>query len=268
MQPEQTDQSQELTDKSVVGFLMSHPEFFVNNQEILPRLRIPHSSGNAVSLIEKQVSVLRSKCGTLENSLRDLIAVARDNESLHQRLHLLIQEIITAKNLEQIVTLTRSSLRENFNADDVHILLLGSKPKRAAQKSTAKATGKDAEGKPGAKPKTSRVRKTRAIEGLQVLGHSSNQLELFADLFESGETACGLPSAEHLSCIVGDDYASIASAAMIPLYHERQLGVVMLTSKDESRFASGKGVMFLNQLGDLLSRRFHSYGAIAPTAAK
>ena len=68
----------------------------------------------------------------------------------------------------------------------------------------------------------------------------------------------GLPSAEHLDLLVGKDHANVASAAIMPLYHERELGVVMLSSRDESRFASGKGVMFLNQLGDMLSRRLHT----------
>jgi len=256
MQPEQNDLGNELTDKAVLGFLMTNPEFFVNNQEILPRLRIPHDAGKAVSLIEKQVSVLRGKCGTLENSLRDLIAVARENENLHQRLHVLIQEIISAPKLEHIVSLTRSSLCENFNADDVHLLLVAN---TVAPKIRKKAVAAG-----DVKP-TARRRKARAIEGLTVVAAESPCLELFAELFDSGETLCGLPSAENIGCFVGQNSANIASAAMIPLVYKDKLGVVMLTSRDESRFATGKGVMFLNQLGELLSRRLHSYGAITPS---
>ncbi len=263
MQVEQTDLNNELNDKAVVGFLTRNPEFFVNNQDILPRLRIPHESGKAVSLIEKQVSVLRGKCGTLENSLRDLISVARENENLHQRLHVLIQDIISAPKLGDIVKLTRSSLCENFNADDVHLLLVANNP---AAKSTKKKAASSAT-KTAAKPAT-RQRKARAIEGLSVVSADNENLALFTELFESGETLCGLPSAEQIECFVGQDYANIASAAMIPLFHEDKLGVVMLTSRDESRFATGKGVMFLNQLGELLSRRLHSYGAIAPSLIK
>ncbi|MFK7856475.1 MAG: DUF484 family protein [Granulosicoccus sp.] len=268
MQLEQTDLSETLSADSVLRFLVNNPEFFVSNQDILPRLRIPHDSGNAVSLIEKQVSVLRGKCGTLENSLRDLISVARENENLHQRLHGLIQEIISATTLEQIVALTRNSLQENFNADQVHISIVESKPRRAAaKKSAAKSTG-DTPVKAVAKKRSSRARKPKAIEGVTFLTHNDKRLKLFSDLFDGGETVCGLPSAEHLDCLVGGDCAEIASTAMIPLYHKRELGIVLLTSKDESRFAAGKGVMFLNQLGELLSRRLHTYGSITSTVSK
>ena len=60
--------------------------------------------------------------------------------------------------------------------------------------------------------------------------------------------------------LVGRDSADIGSAALIPLQHEGRLGLVMLTSRDESRFAAGKGVVFLDQLGDVLSRRLHALG--------
>lgn len=279
MQPEQTDLGNVLNDEEVLRFLTRNPEFFVNNQDILSRLRIPHDSGKAVSLIEKQVSVLRGKCGTLENSLRDLISVARENENLHQRLHVLIQEIISATTLEDIIGLTRSSLQENFNADDVHLLLVGSKPRRAAaakkkasaSKTTAKTTAKKTTASKTTAGKTVRTRASRqkAIDGMRVIAHDDTSLELFSELFDNGETLCGLPGNDHLACFVGKDMGDIASAALIPLHHEKPLGVVMLTSRDESRFASGKGVMFLNQLGQLLSRRLHTYGPVeAPAASK
>lgn len=262
MQPEQSDLGQVLTDDAVLRFLRTNPEFFVNNQDILPRLHIPHESGKAVSLIEKQVCVLRGKCGTLESSLRDLISVARENESLHQRLHLLIQDIISARSLGRIVDLTRSSLQENFNADDVHLLLFASEPRKRATRKRANTASADGT---GAKT-TTRVRKQKPIEGTYIVPHDDRALELFSGLFASAETICGLPGEEHLASLVGQDYANIASAALIPLQHERPLGVIMLTSRDESRFASGKGVMFLNHLGQLLSRRLATYGTILPVS--
>jgi uncharacterized protein len=260
MQPEQNDLGLVLNDETVLRFLTTNPDFFIHNQDLISRLRIPHDSGQAVSLIEKQVSVLRNKCSTLENSLRDLIAVARENENLHHRLHLLIQDVISAPGLERIVALTRSSLCENFNADEVHLLLITQPPKQA---NTRKKTATDQKS-----VKTTRRRKPKVVEGLQVVIDNDECLNLFTDLFETGETVCGLPGNAQLECFVGKNYSNIASAAMIPLFHERQLGVVMLTSKDESRFSSGKGVMFLNQLGALLSRRLHSYGAISSSYIK
>lgn len=124
MQLEKTDVEQELSAEAVYQYLIQQPDFFINHHDILSRLQVPHESGGAVSLIEKQVSVLRGRCTHLEKSLYDLIAVARQNETVHQRLHSLIQEIITAKSLNDIVSLTRECLQENFNADNIYWMLI------------------------------------------------------------------------------------------------------------------------------------------------
>lgn len=260
MQLEKTDLATELTDDEVTRYLTGNPEFFVNNQDILARMRIPHDSGKAVSLIEKQVSVLRGKCGHLENSLRDLIAVARENENLHQRLHSLIQDIITVPSLAEIVALTQNSLRENFSAEEVHIMLIAPAPKRAAKgKSAKKPTD-------GAKPARARASKLQQVEGAIRVRHTDKRIRHFADVFDVGETVCGMPSTDQLIAMIGKEHANVASAAIIPLHYERKLGVIMLTSRDESRFGMNKGVMFLNQMGDLLSRRIHSYQAMSAQA--
>jgi len=239
------------TNDDVIKHLTGNPEFFINNQNVLARLRVPHASGNAVSLIEKQVSVLRSKCTHLENSLRDLIAVARENENLHQRLHTLIQDIITAPSLDDIVGLTRSSLKENFNAENVHIMLIAAAPKRSSRKPSAIQKGKNAASEKPAE--------NEPVAGVTQVRHNDKRVKQFTEVFAKGSTLCGMPTQEQMLAMVGKEHANVASAAIIPLHFSRKLGVVMLTSQDESRFGVGKGVMFLNQMGELLSRRIHSY---------
>jgi len=181
MQSEQTDFDAAISDDDVIKHLTGNPEFFVNNQNVLARLRVPHASGNAVSLIERQVSVLRGRCTHLENSLRDLIAVARENENL--------------------------------------------------------------------------------VAGVTQVRHNDKRVKQFSEVFAKGSTRCGMPTQEQMLAMVGKEHANVASAAIIPLHFSRKLGVVMLTSQDESRFGAGKGVMFLDQMGELLSRRIHSYTA-------
>ena len=266
MQAEQTDTGTEITDKAIAQYLNCNPDFFVNNQDILSRLRIPHDSGKAVSLIEKQVGVLRSKSRHLENSLLDLIAVARQNENLHDRLHTLIQEIITAPTLSDIVALTQTSLRDNFSAEDVHILLIAAAPKRASRKKTSNNPDNKSP-----LEKSSRSNQTvnlEEVEGATVVRYSDRRIKHFAKVFARKQTVCGMPETEQLNAMIGKDHAHVASAAIIPLHHERKLGLVMLTSRDESRFGVNKGVMFLNQMGELLSRRIHSYDAHARSMVK
>jgi len=228
MQLETTERRDVPNADSVVTFLTRNPDFFNKHSDVLPRLSIPHHTGDAISLIEKQVSVLRNKCCTLENSLRDLINVARENEQLHQRLHRLIQDIITASSINDVVTLTRDNMLANFNADDVRVVLISSKEQ--------------------AEPDSDYIN----------LSENDPKFALFGDIFKKRDTQCGSLSDAQTKFVFGADAQSFASAAVIPLYHKRKLGFVVLASNDKTRFALGKGVMFLNQLGEVLSRRVDS----------
>ena len=59
-QQSQTEK-QPLEEKTVADYLRDNPDFFQNNTSLLAMLRIPHSCGTAVSLVEHQVKVLNRK---------------------------------------------------------------------------------------------------------------------------------------------------------------------------------------------------------------
>ena len=227
MQPDIQEAPDATDSHNVLQYLTRNPDFFNQHSEILTRLRIPHHTGAAVSLVEKQISVLRKQCNSLETKLSELISVARDNEALHQRLHVLIQDVISAASLDDICSLMKSSLTENFQADDAKILLID------------------------------RVGGTRHKDRPdRFVAADDPELALFEHAYECGETLCGVPGERVREFLFTElEQESVGSAAVIPLYHEGNLGLAILTSRDENRFDSQKGVMFLNQLGEVLSRK-------------
>ena len=67
---------------------MQHPDFFDRNEALLALLRLPHARGSStVSLMERQVEVLREKSQQLESKLAEFVAVARANEQLAEKIH-------------------------------------------------------------------------------------------------------------------------------------------------------------------------------------
>jgi len=238
MHPENQDSPKALDPTAVRQFLTMNPDFFNQHSDVLPRLHIPHETGGAISLIEKQVSVLRNKCSGLENSLRDLINVARENERLHMRLHRLIQDIVSADCLKSLVTISRDSLIENFKADDVRLFLTS--PNEESEDLT-KAFSRKAE------------------DNHYTLSSKDPVFDMFSKSFADGETFCGPLDDEQRALLCTGCETELASAAVIPLQFNGQQGVLVMGSADPTRFASGKGVMFLNQLGEVLSRRVQSF---------
>ena len=114
-----------LDEGSVAEYLQNSPDFFERNAVLLAKLRLPHlrNEGSTVSLVERQIEVLRDRNQVLERKLKELIDVARSNDALAERIHRLSQRLIRAHDLLQTVNAIEVSLREDFEARHVVLVL-------------------------------------------------------------------------------------------------------------------------------------------------
>src|ERR1700689_4557213 len=107
-----------LNDSSVAEYLQTYPDFFERNSPLLAKLRLPHvrDVGATVSLVERQVEVLRERNQSLERKLKELVDVARANDTLADRIHRLSQRLIQARTPLGTINAIETSLREDFEA--------------------------------------------------------------------------------------------------------------------------------------------------------
>src|SRR5690242_4813866 len=88
----------DITQASVIEYLQRNPDFFERHPQLLTRLHIPHERGAAtVSLVERQVQVLRDKNQLLDGKLREFVDVARGNDELVDKIHRLACGLIKAR---------------------------------------------------------------------------------------------------------------------------------------------------------------------------
>ena len=81
----------------------------------------------------------------------------------------------------------------------------------------------------------------------------------FADMTPSRSVVCGKLTAQQRAKLF-EDPDEIRSVALILLHAEGEnLGVMALGSKQANRFHAGKGILFLSQLGNLVSNRLMSF---------
>ncbi|GAB4299815.1 MAG: DUF484 family protein [Thiohalomonadaceae bacterium] len=114
-----------LSDASVADYLRRHPDFFLRHDYLLTDLELPHDAKGAVSLIERQVAVLREQRQELKRKLQHLTQTARDNEHLLERIEQLILGLLEARGSEALLHRLRTGLREDFHADAVELKLFG-----------------------------------------------------------------------------------------------------------------------------------------------
>ena len=91
-----------VAEEQIAEHLIAHPEFFERHPGVLARLKLPHQRGSAaVSLVERQVLVLREKHAALEQKLRELIENGRANDTIADRMHRLTRRLLRGARLRR-----------------------------------------------------------------------------------------------------------------------------------------------------------------------
>lgn len=213
----------EIDDDAVAAYLVDEPEFFSRRPEVLAKLKVAHSSGATVSLIEKQVEVLRGQNRSLERKLVDLIEVARANDAAIERIHQLALNLMESSDLSELLTNLQDVLRSRFLADEVAIVLF--------QGDAAALAGSPA----------------RRIE------RSDPPLEHFVNFIKAGKPHCGRLRPPQLEFLFGDKAAAIGSCALIPLGPRAELGLLAIGARSEDQFAPTLGTVYLTHIGELVA---------------
>lgn len=217
------------TELELVTLLKDNPDIFVRHPELVIRMQVPHNSGAATSLIERQVEALRRQIKNQDDRLRDLVAVARDNERLALTRHHLAVGLLSSTDLEDVISLLLDTFSNELDADFAIIRLFTDNESLCEQSPE------------------------RYI-------HLKNpSLAHFKTMLEQRSIICGKPMEEQKTLLFGDDAETILSAAVIPLAAGSNLGLIGLGARKASRFTSSMGTDFLNQVGEMASTAIARY---------
>jgi len=215
LQHEDLDERRDDLEQKVADYLAVHPDFFERHPEALAAIDIPHPTGDAVSLIERQVRILRQQNQHYREQLEELIHVARENDSLAKRLHHMTLALIETRSFDEVLNTLQDELRSQFQADAVEMKLFSREELEAHANEPGPA--------------------------------------MFRDFLEKHRPSCGELPAEQLEYLFGSQAGETGSAALIPLQSAPLVGVLAIGSRDPERFHAGKSVDFLQRLSDVVS---------------
>ena len=216
----------EFTPSEIEAWLLRHPDFFQHHTDCLEALKIPHACGDAVSLVMRQIELLRDKNRKLQAQFNDILHIARENDSLLRRFHQLTIAMLDAATLEDALGALRWLLHDCFQADFVSVRLI--------------------------QP----VIDCPIID--LCVSEDCPQLSLFRRILEIGKPECGKPSQEQSAFLFGAAATEVESIALVPLQHAGLKGVLAIGSSDSERFEPEMGSLFLSQMGDVVAARFVS----------
>ena len=216
-----------IDDDRIAEYLVAHPDFFERNAGVLARLRLPHQRGSAaVSLVERQVLVLREKNTNLELRLHELIENGRTNDLTTERMHKLTRRLIRARDLSSVIAALETSLREEFGASRwVALITDSSLPGIAGF----------------------------ANQHLRVVARGAPELRIFETFFENARPRSGQIRDTQREYLFGGDGSPVGSSALIPLGERASLGLLAIGSHDTERFLPTMSTDFLVRIGELVS---------------
>ena len=210
-------------EEQVIDYLKEHTDFFTGHSDLLAEIEIPHESGTAISLIERQLSVLRSKNKNLDGRLRDLMTAAHENQRLNESLQQLAINLFMSESLDDVIATVIEELKSKLETDFVTIYFLTGDSKKITQQPERYLDENDAE------------------------------LEQFSKLFEDKRLQCGRLSDEQIKLLFADEAENIGSGAVIPLADTHVFGLMGIGGRDEQRYHPGMGTEYLQKLADLVS---------------
>ncbi len=210
-------------DQEVLKYLRENPDFLVRHPDLVVTLRVPHTCGEAVSLLEYQSRRLREENRDLQERLESLVRTARENEELSQRVHRLSLGIMESGSADELFSCLHQGLRDHFDAELTALRIYA-----------APASPGDA--------------------GLVEFAGEAAEREHFDALLASGRPVCGAPGADQARCLFAEQAEEVKSSALIPLGGSPGVGVLGIGSRDPERYSSAMGTVFLRRIGALVSQ--------------
>ncbi|KEZ76284.1 DUF484 family protein [Salinisphaera hydrothermalis] len=212
----------DLDEAEVAAYLAAHPDFLRRHPEAFEAMDVPHASGSAISLIERQVGVLRETNARIQSRFDELLATAKSNEERVIQLNRVARIMAGATAADPMIDALTQCLHDHLAVDRVYVGIQGSLP--------------------------------ADIERIHKLEDGADASRALTNVFRRGKPICGeLSATQSRALFTTDDDALMTSAALIPLGKNGVHGAIVLASRDPKRFTPDMGTLFVELFGDLLT---------------
>jgi uncharacterized protein YigA (DUF484 family) len=205
----------------VRDYLIDHPNFFEENPDVLEAINVSHDTGKAISLVERQITIMRDKNKALSGQVEQFMVTAKNNDQLLTKTNQLVLKLIQAEDLNSLVEALDVSLKNDFNTEFYSLTLIDKG--LFTYKTTANLVSEE-----DAKSKISSLLSTK-------------------------KAVSGVLQEEQVNFLFEQSASSVASAIALPLHSSEPLGILALGSSDAGFYSHDIGTVFIDYIGALLN---------------
>jgi uncharacterized protein YigA (DUF484 family) len=109
---------------AVAAWLQQHPQFFHHHSALLLELSIPHETGKAISLLERQVALFRERQEHLQDQFHEFLTNAHANDNLFEKTRHLILALLRCNSLAAVVDVISERIKVEFSASASGLMLV------------------------------------------------------------------------------------------------------------------------------------------------
>lgn len=220
--PTRVTKKTEITEADVRAYLALNPAFFETNSDILVGISVPHRSGGLVSLVEKQIEVLREENNRLKQQIDNMITNAKQNELMYKRINALVMRLTLADDVQDVCRLIEEQIVDLFVVEIVNVTLF-SKSQPAPESGGANV-------------------------------ESEEQARL-GTLLAAGQRSASAPELDEATtqALFGPIADNVASCALIGLGENGEHGLIAIGSFFEQRFSREMSTDYLDYLSEVLT---------------
>ncbi len=218
-----------LTAAAVSDYLLQNPQFFLNHSDLLMELSIPHASGKAISLVERQVAVFRERQELLQDQFHEFLSNAHANDNLFEKTRLMILALLQCPSIDAVKALIEHRFNNEFHASASALVLVN-----------------DA---------------GLLLDcGLPCIATTAVRTAL-GELYQKQTTYCGPLNQVQCDLLFPQHPDALVSAAIVPLKLNddarsklgNSLPLLLIASNDREHFNSSLDTLFLDFLGEVLA---------------
>ena len=218
----------ELTEKQVADYLKANPDFFVDRDKLLMKLKVPHTNKGAISLVERQLEVMRDRQKKTRKRLNELLASAEHNKEIFDKSRRLILNLVAANHSKDFFDALEKGLKKDFGCQACALIVFG-KPSGQINHFTTRTTADTARKQVGA-------------------------------LMRAREPVLGVLRPEEQDFLFGHQSERVKSAAVLPVREgNRQLALLAIGHSDPRYFSSDMDTLFIGFIADTLARLLPEY---------
>jgi uncharacterized protein len=213
--------------EEVADYLARNPDFFENRDSLLQSMTVQQEDGRTVSLVERQVNVLRERSMGTRKKLDELVDAAERNNLIFDKCQALVLNLVASKDEAGFFNALEHSLEHDFSCAGYHLIVFGAEP--------------------------------RQVNHFTSVVTEQSAAEFIGALMNASKPTLGILRPTEQDFLFRHASDKVRSAAILPVKTDRLYAMLAIGSGDADYFKPSMGTLFIGFVAGILALQLPRY---------